>query len=364
MNLFWLLSVLLVLGGAQSFVFSRFNFKSLKYTRTFSKRSVYEGETVEMVEQIVNRKLLPVPWLRVESRISPDLRFQTAQEEREISEDEQYHKSVFYLGPYSRVTRRHTIKCLHRGDYQLKTVEATAGDLVNMGRAAKQMDVSAHLMVYPKLLSEDQMDMPSRKWQGDVLVKRWIMPDPFLVGGLREYRAGDPMRSVHWGASARTGRMQVKTYDYTADPRLMVVLNVQMQEHQWAELMKYEQDVIEYGISLSATLLTRALEAGVEAGFACNGQLSIRPEQPVVIAPQRASTQGDILLSAMAQLEIKRTLNFHTFLEELSAYQDMDILILSAYDSELIQQGVEQLRARGNSVTLNIIGGGRDEEAV
>ncbi len=273
MNLFWLLIVLLVLGGAQSFVFSRFNFKSLKYTRTFSKRSVYEGETVEMVEQIVNRKLLPVPWLRVESRISPDLRFQTAQEEREISEDEQYHKSVFYLGPYSRVTRRHTIKCLHRGDYQLKTVEATAGDLVNMGRAAKQMDVSAHLMVYPKLLSEDQMDMPSRKWQGDVLVKRWIMPDPFLVGGLREYRAGDPMRSVHWGASARTGRMQVKTYDYTADPRLMVVLNVQIQEHQWAELMKYEQDVIEYGISLSATLLTRALEAGVEAGFACNGQL-------------------------------------------------------------------------------------------
>ena len=49
MNLFWLLIVLLALGGAQSFVFSRFNFKSLKYTRTFSKRSGYEGETVEMV---------------------------------------------------------------------------------------------------------------------------------------------------------------------------------------------------------------------------------------------------------------------------------------------------------------------------
>ena len=79
MNLFWLLiSRCSRWGGAQSFVFSRFNFKSLKYTRTFSKRSVYEGETVEMVEQIVNRKLLPVPWLRVESRISPDLRFQTA----------------------------------------------------------------------------------------------------------------------------------------------------------------------------------------------------------------------------------------------------------------------------------------------
>ena len=106
------------------------------------------------------------------------------------------------------------------------------------------------------------------------------------------------------------------------------------------------------------------LEAGVEAGFACNGQLTIRPEEPVVIPPQRASTQGDVLLSAMAQLMIKRSLNFHTFLEELSAYQDMDILILSAYDSELIQEGVELLRARGNSVTLSLIGGGRNEEAV
>ena len=364
MNLFWLMLVLLALGCIQSFVFRRFGFKGVKYTREFSKPSVYEGEDVEMVEVIVNRKLLPVPWLRIESRISPDLHFKTAQEEREISEDEQYHKSVFYLGPYSRVTRRHTIKCLRRGDYRLTTVEASAGDLVNFGRATQQMAVSAHLMVYPRLLADDEIDMPSRKWQGDVVVKRWIMPDPFLVGGLREYREGDPMRSVHWGASARTGRLQVKTYDYTADPRLMVVLNVQMQEHQWGELMRYEQDRIEYGISLAATLLTRALEAGVEAGFACNGQLTIRPEEPVVIPPQRASTQGDVLLSAMAQLMIKRSLNFHTFLEELSAYQDMDILILSAYDSELIQEGVELLRARGNSVTLSLIGGGRNEEAV
>ena len=364
MNLFWLLVVLLALGWLQSLVFGKFNFKGIKYTRYFGKRAVYEGETVELIEQIVNRKLLPVPWLRVESRISPDLHFQTAQEEREISEDEQYHKSVFYLGPYSRVTRRHTIKCLRRGDYQLTTVEATAGDLINFGHATRQLAVSAHLLVYPRLLGEDELDMPSRKWQGDMLVKRWIMPDPFLVGGLREYRSGDPMRSVHWGASARTGRLQVKTYDYTADPKLLIVLNVQMQEHQWAELMRYEQGTIEYGISLAATLLTRALEAGVEAGFACNGQLSIQPEEPVIIPPRRASTQGEQLLGALAELQIRRARNFPTFLEELAAFQDMDILILTAYDSELIQQGVNMLRMRGNSVTLNVIGGARNEEAV
>ena len=50
MNLFWLLVVLLVLGGLQSLVFSKFNFKGIKYTRYFGKRAVYEGETVELIE--------------------------------------------------------------------------------------------------------------------------------------------------------------------------------------------------------------------------------------------------------------------------------------------------------------------------
>ena len=359
MNLFWLFFVLAVLGLAQGWVYRRFGFRKLSYHRSFSRPNVFEGETVEMVEQLVNRKLLPLPWLRIESRISPQLRFSSQQEEREVSDDDQYHKSVFYMGPFSRITRRHTLQCLKRGDYQLTTVEATVGDLINFSRMSRRMDVYAHLLVYPRLLTDDELPLPSRKWQGDAVVRRWIMPDPFLVSGLREYRAGDPMRVVHWGASARTGKLQVKTFDYTADPRLLVVLNVQLQEGQWAELMPYEQGLIEYGISLCATLITRALAAGVEAGFASNGQLTTAPGQPTLLMPQRSQAQADTVLSALAQFQIKRVVNFHTFLGELSQLQDMDILVLSAYDSPLIQDGLAQLRARGNSVTFTALEGGK-----
>ena len=68
---------------------------------------------------------------------------------------------------------------------------------------------------------------------------------------------------------------------------------------------------------------------------------------------------GEQLLGALAELQIRRARNFPTFLEELTAFQVVDMLILTAYDSELIQQGVNMLRMRGNSVTLNVIGGGR-----
>ena len=66
------------------------------------------------------------------------------------------------------------------------------------------------------------------------------------------------------------GRLQVKQFDTTSDPRALIILNVQTTEEQWGELMDYEQPVIEQGIRIAATLAMRALSCGVEAGFASN----------------------------------------------------------------------------------------------
>ena len=48
-----------------------------------------------MIEVIRNRKLLPVPWVKAESRISPHLQVSVRYGRNQIS-GERYHKSVFY----------------------------------------------------------------------------------------------------------------------------------------------------------------------------------------------------------------------------------------------------------------------------
>jgi uncharacterized protein (DUF58 family) len=192
---------------------------------------------------------------------------------------------------------------------------------------------------------------------GDLLVRRWIVSDLFLVSGIRPYQAGDPLRDVHWGASARSGNLQVKTHDHTADPRLFVLLNVQTRENQWSDLMDYEQAIIEYGISLAATALTQALEGGVEAGFAANAPIW-GEAGPLILPPRRAPTQADDLLSALARLRILRARSFPTFLEDLGKMTGMDILLLSCYDSALIQERTALLRAMGNTVQLHLLTGG------
>lgn len=356
MNGAWILLVACVLCALQAIVFGFFNLRSLSYKRYLNTRKVYEGETIELVEILRNIKLLPVPWLRVESRISPFLRFgKQHSPEREISSD-QYHKSVFFLAPFRQVTRRHTITCLHRGFYDIGSVALTAGDIIGMSVKSKQMRCACSVEVWPRLLSEEELSTPSTRWQGEMAVRRYIQPDPFLVANIRGYMQGDPLRDIHWRATARMDSLQVKVHDYTADPKVLVLLNAQTSEDQWADLMDYEQETIEQGIRIAATLCERAIRLGSEAGFASNACLHGEKGtgRTIYIPARRSADQLEQILSAMARMLIHREISFQTFLSNFQI-SGADILILSAYDSEGIRQRMRELEFMGNSVALSII---------
>jgi hypothetical protein len=48
-------------------------------------------------------------------------------------------------------------------------------------------------------------------------------------------------------------------------------------------------------------------------------------------------------------------LAFPLFLDTLTDVTDMDVLVLSCYDSPDVQSGLEKLRRQGNHVTLHIL---------
>ena len=76
----------------------------LSCVRSFSKKAVFEGETGEMVEVVSNNSWMIVPWLRIESRVSPHLVFGSLDNLDMIGR--MYHKSIFTLMPYQRTKRR------------------------------------------------------------------------------------------------------------------------------------------------------------------------------------------------------------------------------------------------------------------
>lgn len=353
MNIWVLMVALVLLVLAQRYMVISIGLPGIRYERRLSRKTAYAGETIELVETLRNPRPVFIPWLRVESRISPYLRF-GRQENLDVT-GERYHRSVFSLAPFQQVRRRHQVRLTRRGVYDVGTVALTAGDLLSVSSAGTDMRFDCKVTVYPALLSDEKMHymLPYARNVGDLIVETRRMQDPFLVCGIRPYMAGDPPRDIHWAATARTGQMQVKVHDYTADTKLMVVLNGQLRPDQWSDVMDYEEDILEDGISLAATLIVQVLRSGAAAGFASNMPF-LDGEGCALILPMAGVGREEEVLFRLANLRIHQERSFLNCLEELGSLRDMDILILSAYEAdEEMEARMQQLRLYNRSVTLH-----------
>jgi uncharacterized protein (DUF58 family) len=361
MNIFGLLIVAVVLGGLQAFVFRAFGLKAVRYKRYFSASAVYEGQHVKMVEEISNAKLLPVPWLKVEARMSKYLQFKR-QENLAIADDT-YHRSVFAMGPWRKITRTHSVTCLRRGCYSVESVAISCGDLLGFGDRCLSLNNPMELLVYPKILDYNVLIVPSRRWQGDVVVRRFIEPDPFLINGIRPFLRGDTLRDVHWAATARTGELKVKTRDYTASPRLLLIVNMQLSEDQWGELNEEEALLIEESISLAATYAEWSLRNGVETAFLCNGRYSAMDEREVEAPMGSGQIHLEEMLEVMARLKIIRRRSLAQYIDDevmARGITGADILVISHYWSPRLEERAGRLRRMENSVTWVNPRGGAD----
>ena len=359
MSLLLFLIVMAAISAAYGWVLRRFGLKGLRCTRRFSRRAVFEGEEGELVEVVSNDRPMLVPWLRVESRMPAGLRF-GRQENLEVS-GQMYHRSLFTLMPYQRITRRHRVRVTRRGSYNIGNATLTVGDVLGQTQCAAEQHMDVPVLVYPRLLEDDQVPQPASLLLGDLIVEHQLLRDPFLTCGIRGYRAGDPVRDIHWPATARVGSAQVRVHDFTTQARLLVVLNSQLREDQWDNLMDYEQGMVEHAISVAATLCVKMLRAGLTAGFACNMPLEGADERAnTIVMPAGGEEQEEALLTAFARLRVLRTRSFNTFLDELPDCAGLDVIILSAYDSEALQEQIVRLRASGANVRLCVLVAGKE----
>jgi len=344
-----ILSALLIIS-IQAMVYRKWGLKGVDYSRFFLHDSVFEGTDVQLIEVVTNNKLLPLPWLRLESRVDPGLKFQR-QSNMDIKHQE-FHKSFFSIMPFTKITRRHTVNCSRRGYYEINSAVLSCNDIFNMTQLYEELPLSANITVYPRIFPLHELGLASQSWNGDVVVRRWIVDDPFMVSGVREYRYGDPMNRINCSSTARTGKLQVYNTDYTANIKLMILLNMETLDKSWN--YSTSNELIEKGISYCASLADYSISKGIETGFGCNGCLKGSPGEPVFIPSRCSIEQMRYLLDVMARIVLKIPIQFHSFLDDIinTEVRNTDFLILTAYEDEHIKDRVNEIRKLGNSVEL------------
>lgn len=350
MWVFRLIIAALVVLLVEAYLTVKFGLYKVSLERSFDTIHAAFGQEIHLIEKISNNKILPVPCLKVESKIDRSLQFGRLKD-LNILQD-MYHVSLFCLMPYIRIIRTHNVKCNKRGYYHLTSASLTARSITGSVSLAGEVKTDALVYVFPRILKFQELKLPSHSWQGDMVVRRWILEDPFIRAGVREYTSSDPMKSINWKASARSGILQVNLYEPTAYHKLMILLNVDTSLDQWT--VTSEPERVEYGISVAATIFEYAFKNTIESGFASNGFLKDSQKEYIHINPAAGTKQKLEIMECLARIVINRSITFNTLIDkELDRNPgNMDYLFITAVINEETENKISRLKAMGNAVEI------------
>ncbi len=357
MDIRWLVVLALLLIAAEYAVYQWRGVRSIKYSRRFSDAVVDAFASVDMVEVIENNGYLPIPRAVLESTFDRSLLFASGVD-LNVRNTERYqnHRSYFSIGSKMRIRRTHHITCMRRGVYHLDSASMTCQDILGLSTVHvpwKLQGEGLTLVVRPPVHPIADPSVGFTSWQGELPVSRWILPDPFLRSGTRPYQPGDAHNRINWKATARTLQLQVYQEEYTADPKVMILLNFEIMEDMWNQVVAPER--VEAGISMAASLAAHYIGLSQAVGFGCNGELMMGENvEAGVIYPGAGAAHLDGILLSMAHLEIQVNRAFSDLLADLGleVRDRTDFILVTGYVSERIQVQVDSLRAAGHSVTV------------
>ena len=126
---------------------------------------------------------------------------------------------------------------------------------------------------------------------GIMQCSRHLYEDPFTFRGIREYTTSDPMKTINWKASARTGGLMVNTFDSVMTQKVMLYLDVED-----GGILKQEE-LVEESIALAASLIRKCMRQGMEAGLLTNAQY--RSETKADIGIMEENRQENVFCEAV-----------------------------------------------------------------
>lgn len=169
-----------------------------------------------------------------------------------------------------RAPKLHSYKllALRRGYYQVGPLIAETGDLFGLHRRFKTISKMETLLVLPKIVPLVGYDVASQRPVGEVKVTYRLMEDPTLVSGIRKYQDGDPMRAIHWRATARTGTLQSKQYQPTSVAGVTLILDL----HRKSNPDHHEPVRSDLAVTAAASIAHTLMQMQQQFGMISNGR--------------------------------------------------------------------------------------------
>lgn len=349
-NLLVFLGILLALVVLTSWLWGKYCLRAVSYTRRLASSRLGFGEQTDLWIEVVNAKPLPLAWLRAEDELPIEL----ALSGRDLVPGNRATRQVldhsFTLRGYERVRRRYRVEARARGAFDVGPVTLFSGDLFGFRSRSIEDQRMQTVLVYPRVVPMREIPLLAARPFGEKRARRWLLEDPLLLAGAREYRPGDSLRHIHWKATARQARLQTRTFDASADPHLVLMVNGQTIDPAYAGTLR---DKFEALLVVAASLARAALEAGSPVGVHTNAVMRDSHAQ-VRLPSTRHPAQLARILEAMALLTpyIATPFDQMLALERRRLPYGATVVILTTLFNSRIAAQILSLKSAGHPVAI------------
>lgn len=190
--------------------------------RVPGKRIQREDERgIPLELQIKNKSWFPV--LLGEMRISYFNLYQAP--------DQQQERIPFGAAGADTTTTTYQLYARNSGIVQITPEQVYIYDFLRIWKKKIKLDVSEQVAVMPKLRKEPNLTFSiPEQWNMETEYYAQERPgdDSSEVFGIREYRPGDKLRSIHWKLSSKQDKMMVKEFGYPISKSTLLFVELWM----------------------------------------------------------------------------------------------------------------------------------------
>ena len=328
---------------------------SVTALRTTIDRELKVGSKANARVEITNTAKIPVLWLLVEDLLPKQIlnKIMYSPQQKIIGE----RLAVMMLWPGETKSIDYEVDCRRRGYLQIGPTVLETGDLMGLFRRFRVGTDPQYITVMPEIVPLTHYEIGSKRPIGEIRMRANVMDDPTRLRGIRQWQIGDPMRSVHWAATARTGTLHSKIYEPSSIAGATLILDM----HTSTNPDSQEPVRTDLAVTAAASIAASLHESGEPFGLVTNGRDAadrIRTEgwqgdqrvshpqkrsdvsdastmrsqsdrlNPVIVAPSRGPVQFKEIHRTLARLERTDGLTLAELLVECESQLSGDTTLL------------------------------------
>ena len=234
-------------------------------------RLVEPGEVVCLRYSVSNTSRLPLLYAGLTLRLDPVF---------QVCEDEEWmrsHAAVdftgtridhhFYLLPRRKFSGKLRFSVKERGLHEFGRYYLESGDYLGLHPVIREGDLDLRIICTAPTCDTPEFEVLGGEL-GKVSVRRFILDDPSLILGYRDYSGREPMKQISWNQTAKAGHLMVRQNDFTTDRIAEVIVNMDPTHAPWMERC----------LRLTRTVCERLEAQKIPYSLRSNGDLFSLPE--------------------------------------------------------------------------------------